>query len=134
MEATMADNKFSATAESLFKGMNSFISTKTVVGEPQKVGDAVIVPLVDVSCGMAAGSFAGGSKDNGAGGMNTKISPAAVLIIQNGVTKLVTVKNQDAISKAMDMVPDLINRFTADSKISPEAKAAANDILTEEEK
>ncbi len=128
----MAENKFTVTAESLFTGMNTFVSTKTVVGEPQRVGDAIIVPLVDVSCGMAVGSFAGNAKDNGAGGLNTKMSPAAVLIIQNGATKLVNVRNQDAVGKILDMVPDLINRFTAESKISPEAKAAAKRIAEAE--
>ena len=129
----MAENKFSAQAEALFKGIDSFISTRTVVGAPQTVGDAVISPLMDVSCGMAAGSFTGNSRDNGAGGMNTKMSPAAVLIIQNGATRLVNVRNQDAISRAIDMVPDIINRFTADSRISPEAKAAAERLAKAEE-
>ncbi len=128
----MAENKFAVTAESLFTGMNTFVSTKTVVGEPQRVGDAII-PLVDVSCGMAVGSFAGNTKDNGAGGLNTKMSPAAVLIIQNGSTKLVNVRNQDAVGKILDMVPDLINRFTAESRISPEAKEAARKIAEKEE-
>ena len=129
----MAENKFNVTAGSLFNGMNTFVSTKTVVGEPQQVGDAIIIPLVDVSCGMAVGSFSGNAKDNGAGGMNTKMSPAAVLIIQNGCTKLVNVRNQDAVGKILDMVPDLINRFTAESKISPEAKEAAKKIAEKEE-
>ena len=129
----MAENKFTVTAGSLFNGMNTFVSTKTVVGEPQQVGDAIIIPLVDVSCGMAVGSFSGNAKDNGAGGMNTKMSPAAVLIIQNGCTKLVNVRNQDAVGKILDMVPDLINRFTAESKISPEAKEAAKKIAEKEE-
>ncbi len=133
MEVSMAENKFSATAESLFKGMSNFINTKTVVGEPQQIGDAIIIPFVDISCGMAAGSFAGG-RDNGAGGMNTKMSPSAVLIIQNGTTKLVTVKGQDAVTKVLDMVPEVINRFTAESKISPEAKAAAKKLAAEGEK
>ena len=30
----MAENKFSATMEAMFNSMNSFISSKTVVGEP----------------------------------------------------------------------------------------------------
>lgn len=129
----MADNRFSAQAEALFRGMENFISTKTVVGEPRQVGDAIIIPLVDVSCGMAAGSFAGNNKDNGAGGMNTKMSPAAVLIIQNGATKLVTVKNQDALSRVIDMVPGVINRFSADSRISPEARKAAEELAKTEQ-
>ena len=44
--------------------------------------------------------------------MSAKMSPSAVLVIQNGVTKLVNVKNQDAITKILDMVPDLADKFT----------------------
>ena len=61
--------------------------------------------------------------------MSTKISPAAVLIIQNGVTKLVNVKNQDAVTRVMDLVPDVINRFTANSKNAPETTERAVQTL-----
>ena len=92
----MAENHFTSTIESLFKGMDQFVTTKTVVGEPVQVGETIIIPLIDVTCGMAAGAFAEGSKqkDKGCGGMSAKMSPSAVLVIQNGVTKLVNVKNQ----------------------------------------
>lgn len=43
--------------------------------------------------------------------MSAKMSPSAVLVIQGGVTKLVNVKNQDAITKVIDMAPDFINKF-----------------------
>ena len=131
----MADNQFAEQAEALFRGMNAFVSTKTVVGAPQQAGDAIIIPLVDVSCGMATGAFSGkkSSDGNGAGGMSTKISPAAVLIIQNGATRLINVKNQDAVTRVMDLVPDVINRFTANSKISPEATERATQDFAEEE-
>ena len=36
-----------------------------------------------------------------------------VLVIQNGVTKLVNIKNQDGMTKILDMVPDFINKFTS---------------------
>ena len=45
----MADNKFDTTVSSLFKGMDGFLSAKTVVGEPVTVNDTIILPLVDVS-------------------------------------------------------------------------------------
>ena len=48
----MAENQFPSTVDALLKGMDNFITTKTVVGEPLKVEDAVIIPLMDVSCGM----------------------------------------------------------------------------------
>lgn len=112
----MSENNFNNTVESLFKGMDSFITTKTVVGDAIHIGDTIILPLVDVSFGVAAGAFMGEKKNNGAGGMGGKIQPSAVLVIQNGQTKLVNVKNQDSITKLLDMVPDVINKFTSKDK------------------
>lgn len=109
----MADNSFNNTVESLFKGMDSFITTKTVVGDAIHIGDTIILPLVDISFGVAAGAFSQEKKNNGAGGMGGKINPSAVLVIQNGVTKLVNIKNQDGMTKILDMVPDFINKFTS---------------------
>lgn len=109
----MADNSFNNTVESLFKGMDSFITTKTVVGDAIHIGDTIILPLVDVSFGVAAGAFSQEKKNNGAGGMGGKINPSAVLVIQNEVTKLVNIKNQDGMTKILDMVPDFINKFTS---------------------
>ena len=43
--------------------------------------------------------------------MAGKMTPCAVLVIQNGTTKLVNVKNQDGLTKVLDMVPDFVNRF-----------------------
>lgn len=124
----MADNKFVSNVETIFKGMDNFINTKTVVGEPIKVDDAILLPLVDVTCGMAAGSFAENAKDNSGGGMSAKMTPTAILIIQNGVTKVVNIKNQDAITKVLDMVPDLISKFTNKNKVSDTAVEYANDL------
>lgn len=103
-----------SSMESLIKGMETFLSTKTVVGEPIQLGDAIILPLVDVSFGCASGAAAGGknSKEGTAGGMNGKITPSAVLVIQNGTTKLVNIKATDNVSKLIDMVPELVNKFT----------------------
>lgn len=131
----MAENHFAATVEALFNGMDHFVSTKTVVGEAVKVDDAIILPLVDVTCGMAAGSFADSAKNNGGGGMSAKISPSAVLVIQNGVTKLVNIKQQDAVTKVLDMVPDFVNKFTGGKKetISENAVKAAEEMAAASE-
>ena len=112
----------------MFKGLDGLMSAKTVVGEPTKIEDTIIVPLVDVSCGVAAGAFYDNSKNNGGGGMSAKLSPSAVLIIQNGVTKLVNVKSQDAITKILDMVPDIVNKFSADKELSKETVEKAKEI------
>ena len=51
--------KFNSTVESLFKGMDSFVSAKTVVGNAVHINDTIILPLVDVSFGVAAGATNG---------------------------------------------------------------------------
>ena len=111
----MAENKFGETMESLFKGMDTFITSKTVVGDAVKFDDGTIVlPLVDVSFGVAAGAFAndGDKKNNGGGGLGGKIQPSAVLVIKDGSSKLVNVKNQSGMTKILDMVPDFVDKFT----------------------
>lgn len=115
-----SENNFKATVDSLFKGMDSFITAKTVVGEAITVGDTIILPLIDVSFGVGAGAFSQDKKNNGGGGMGGKISPSAVLVISNGTTKLVNIKNQDTVTKLLDMIPDLIDRFTGEKKESKE--------------
>ena len=133
-----SENNFQSTVESLFKGMDSFITTKTVVGEAITVGDTIILPLVDVSFAVGAGAFSGEKKNNGGGGMGGKVSPSAVLLISNGVTKLVNIKNQDGLTKILDMVPDFLNKFTdkkdGDVLSSAAESAAAKEKETEEEK
>ena len=128
----MSDNSFSSTVASLFQGMDSFITTKTVVGDAVHIGETIILPLVDVSFGVAAGAFTGENKNNGGGGMGGKITPSAVLVIQNGTTRLVNVKNQDGITKILDMIPDFVNKFTSKDKntpADPEAQKKAADEL-----
>ena len=120
----MADNSFHTTVESLFKGMDSFITTKTVVGDAIHIGDTIILPRVVDTFGVAAGAFSQEKKNNGAGGMGGKIMPSAVLVIQNGTTKLVNIKNQDGITKILDMVPDFVNKFTSKNDVVSEDSAA----------
>lgn len=109
----MADNNFTGVIESLMKGMNTVLSTKTVVGEATKIGDTIILPLVDVTFGVGAGSSVGDRKNGGVGGFSGKLTPSAVLVIKNGSTKLVNIKNQDTMTKVLDLIPDIVDKFTS---------------------
>ncbi|NBJ91494.1 GerW family sporulation protein [Parablautia muri] len=109
----MSENNFTGVIESLMKGMNTVLSTKTVVGEATKIDDTIILPLVDVSFGVGAGASTMEKKNGGAGGFFGKLTPSAVLVIKNGSTKLVNIKNQDTITKVLDLVPDIVDKFTA---------------------
>ena len=110
----MAENQYSGVVESLLKGMDTILSTKTVVGEATQIGDTIILPLVDVSFGVGAGAGVNDEKktQNGAGGLGGKMTPSAVLVIgKNGSARLVNIKNQDTVTKILDMVPDILDRF-----------------------
>ena len=107
------NNEFKNTVQTLFDGMEGFLQSKTVVGEAIHIGDTVVLPLVDVTFGVGAGANAGQKRDpNAGGGIGGKMSPSAVLVISGGTTKLVNVKSQDSLSKILDMVPDMVNKFT----------------------
>ena len=128
----MADsnNNFKSTVEALFKGMDAVVSSKTVVGDAIHINDTIILPLVDVSFGIGAGSSSADKKERGMGGIGGKMSPSAVIVIQGGKTKLVNVKNQDTITKILDMVPDVVDRFTGKDERMTEKEV--NDILDAE--
>ncbi len=121
-------NDFNQTVGSLFQGMNSLLTTKTVVGEPTKIGDTIILPLVDVNFGVGAGAFSKANNNNSAGGgMGGKMSPTAVLVISDGKAKMVSVKNEDTISKVLDMIPEIVD------KVANLAGKGSKDPLQEEE-
>ena len=130
----MADNNFKGTVEALFTGIDGVVSSKTVVGDAIHIGDTIILPLVDVSFGVGAGASSAEKKDNGAGGLGGRISPSAVLVIKDDNIRLVNVKNQDAVTKILDMVPDFVNKFTAGKKSDPEVDKAVDEIISAKEK
>lgn len=119
------DDKINQSFDSLISKLEAFITTKTVVGEPIHIDNTILVPLVDVSFGVAAGGAAStkfternkekerrvdGGSDAGAGGLGAKITPSAMLVIQNGTTQLINIKGQDSITKLIDMIPGLLSK------------------------
>lgn len=132
----MSENQFHSVVESLMKGMDTVLTTKTVVGAPTQIGDTIILPLVDVSFGVGAGAGTNGDKksNRGAGGLGGKMTPSAVLVIKNGSTKLVNIKNQDTMTKILDMIPDILDKFTTKKEeMIPDDTAVDLAFPTEEE-
>lgn len=128
----MADNSYSSVIESLLKNVDGLVGSKTVVGDAVVLGDTTIVPLVDVSFGVAAGASANDKKNGGMGGMNAKMSPSAVLVIQNGHAKLVSVKNNDTLSKIVDLVPEVIDKIKEKKNGSMSSSEAIDKAFPED--
>ena len=126
------ENNFKDTVNSLFKGMDAFISAKTVVGDAIHVGDTIILPLVDVSFGVGAGAWSQEHKNSAGGGMGGKMTPSAVLVIKDGSVRMVPVNNNDPVSKIIDMAPDVIHRFMNKSEDDAAVESAVEHISEEE--
>ena len=129
----MADH-FQGNVDTLFKGMENFITSKTCVGDPIRVQDTIIVPLVDVSFGMMASTKNEKDRRNGGGGMGGKITPSALLIIKDGATRLVNVHSQDGLSRLIDMAPELMEKFSSrkKTKTTPQEEAVMEEAAGEE--
>lgn len=129
----MAENNINTVCQSLMKGMDTFLSTKTVIGEPTKVGDLTIIPLMDVSFGIGAGASSKDKKNGGGGGIGGKMSPSGVLIIRpDGTTKMVNVKSGDTLSKILDFIPEVVDKITGLHKDDPSNEEVKDAAFTEE--
>ena len=151
------ESKLNQEVNGLMEQLENFITTKTVVGEPIHIDNTILVPLIDVSFAAASGATSSnkyverrkerekkvdGGTGAGAGGLGAKITPSAMLVIQNGTTQLINIRNQDSITKLIDMipglvakVPDLVAKFTGEeSKKTKETTKANSDDYHDLEK
>lgn len=124
MENEVKNKNMDSTFKAVFDGVSTLADTKRVIGEPYTVGDTTIVPFIETSLAMGIGNF---SSEKQAGGVGCKISPLACLVIQNGFTKVVSIKDQNVITKALDMIPDLVDKITQKDK-SAEVKKGIEKV------
>ena len=124
--------EFNNNITQMFSQLDNFVSTKTVVGEPISSGDVTLIPLIDVSFGMAGGATGDAQEkqtaEKSAGGMGASIKPSAVLVIANGNVQLVNIKHQDSINKLIDLIPSVTSKFDLKSLFSKK-----NEESTDEE-
>ncbi len=111
--------EFNPIIETLFEGMDSFLSTKTVVGEAKEVGGVTIVPLVNVSFGLGAGAFSKENQQNGGGGLGGKMSPNALLVISDDDVRLMRISSDKNIDRVLELAPVLLKKFKNRKKDDP---------------
>ena len=99
--------------------MDSFLSTKTVVGEAKEVGGVTIVPLVNVSFGLGAGAFSKENQQNGGGGLGGKMSPNALLVISDDDVRLMRISSDKNIDRVLELAPVLLKKFKNRKKDDP---------------
>ena len=100
----------------LFDKFNSFIKSKTIVGEEIKIGPITLIPITDIMFSIS--SAVGEGKDNGNSGggfagIAAKATPKAILMVKNGETKLFPIKGCGSFESLLDSVPGLIEKINS---------------------
>lgn len=132
-------NSTNENLQLLFSKMNEFVKSETVVGEPIVMGDVTLIPMIDVSFGMATGittskeeeSPKNKGKNGGAGGLGAKMSPSAVIVVTNGTAQLISLKTQESTNKLIDMIPGVLSKLNLGGlfKKKEEAPEAEDDLV-----
>ncbi len=102
--------------DAVFKELEQFLKTETVVGEPINIGDITIVPLITVNFGYGRGEALAGDKKSGEGsggglGVGAKISPDAVLVINKGEVSMMPIKTSANFEKLIDQIPGILEKI-----------------------
>ncbi|MBR2784787.1 MAG: GerW family sporulation protein [Clostridia bacterium] len=117
--------------------IESMVDVNTIIGESIVAPDgSVIIPLSKVCFGFAAGGsefntnkigkFSENSKlpFGGGSGAGVHISPVGFLVMKDGNARVLNVNGINVIDRAVDMIPDLINKIDGiiNKKMDKEAK------------
>lgn len=94
------------------------IKVETVVGQAVHIGDAILVPFVDVTFGFGSGGVNGktenGRSSAGSGG-GAKMEPAAILVIKGDRVEMFSIKKDgyqaSAFEKLIAMAPEIIDKM-----------------------
>ncbi|MCF0216655.1 MAG: sporulation protein [Fibrobacteraceae bacterium] len=99
-------------AETLLEKLRFITQAETVIGKPIQAGESTIVPVSRVSVGFGVGGHANKGEISASGG-GASVEPVAFLIIRGDDVRIMPItKDSSLVSKVMDIVPDVVNKFT----------------------
>lgn len=115
--------------------VRDLVDVSTIIGEPINLPDGLtIIPVSKVTYGFASGGSDFPSKNNvelfgGAGGAGITINPVAFLVVKDGeVTIKHIVSNDNAIERAVSLVPEMFDKVT---NLTKKKKEEATEAVTE---
>lgn len=133
MKEKSANGILSTTIEKV----RDLVDVSTIIGEPINLPDGLtIIPVSKVTYGFASGGSDFPSKNNvelfgGAGGAGITINPVAFIVVKDGeVTIKHIMSNENAVERAVTMVPEMIDKVAnlVNKKKETEAQAPAEEV------
>ena len=117
-------NEVKTNLESIFQSFQEMIKVETVVGEALHIGDAILVPFVDVTFGFGSGGFGGKgdtAHESAGGGGGAKLEPTAILVIKGDRVEMFSIKQDgyhaSGFEKLLTMAPEIIEKMKKDKYI-----------------
>ena len=118
--------------------VRDLVDVSTIIGEPINLPDGLtIIPVSKVTYGFASGGSDFPSKNNvelfgGAGGAGITINPVAFLVVKDGdVTIKHIVSNDNAVERAVSLVPEMFDKVTNLAKKKKADSEEAVETVTE---
>jgi len=133
-------NSLSAMMQDAMGKVREMVDSNTIVGQPITTPDGVtLIPISKVSFGFGGGGSefdgknAGTDPHVGGGvGAGVKIAPVAFLIVKDGNVRVmpVAVPAVGPVDRIVEMVPDLIDKFSA--MVKKDKKDGSEETIIEE--
>ena len=115
---------FNESIESMVSHLDRMVSSKTVVGEPIVSGNATIIPILTASFGFGIGGGEGtepsrGAGKGGGGGAGAKLSPTALIIVQDGEVKVYSLSQKGMLDKLAELMPAVMSKLKEHGHVKP---------------
>lgn len=115
----MTEKSANGILSTTIEKVRDLVDVSTIIGDPINLPDGLtIIPVSKVTYGFASGGSDFPSKNNvelfgGAGGAGITINPVAFLVIKDGdVTIKHIVSNDNAVERAVSLVPEMFDKIT----------------------
>ena len=128
----MSEKTANGILRTTIEKVRDLVDVSTIIGDPINLPDGLtIIPVSKVTYGFASGGSDFPSKNNvelfgGAGGAGITINPVAFLVIKDGdVTIKHIVSNDNAVERAVSLVPEMFDKVT---KLTSKKKDASAEV------
>ena len=114
--------------ESMYDKLDNFLKTETVIGEPIILDSVKLIPIITASFGLGGGF--GEENENGGGGgggLGCKISPDAILVVQDDNVEMLPIKSKHSLEKLFEKVPEIMDKININSEKKEKKKENSED-------
>ena len=105
--------------ETAMENIREMVEVNTIIGDAVETPNGtVIIPVSKMCCGFASGGTDFPSKSNqelfgGGGGAGIRISPVALLVVNNGSVSVKYINAAEgSVERVIGMVPDIVDKAT----------------------